>query len=236
MIVVDEGPEWLLVTQPDHARFAADLLALWRRDGLPEHPRRDELLLAIREHDNGWREADAAPRVDAATGRPHDLMTLPDGLRREIWDRGSRRLSAERPYAAWLVTRHVAGLARGRAGTPEWDAFLAEIDERLADLAERTGLPAAELEQDYRFLDLGDQLSLAVCNRWPEAVTRVGVTGRYEDGTLRLEPFPLAGVTGFDLDFRRIPARRYRGDADLAGELAAAAWQRQRIRVTPAAA
>ena len=36
MIVVDEGEELRIVTQPDHARFAAELLSLWRSDGLPD--------------------------------------------------------------------------------------------------------------------------------------------------------------------------------------------------------
>ena len=70
MIVVPEGATLLLVTQPDHAHLSGELLSLWRAGGLPENPRRADLLFAAREHDNGWREADAAPRWDAARGRP----------------------------------------------------------------------------------------------------------------------------------------------------------------------
>ena len=70
VIVVDKGDLLRVITQPDHARFAAELLSLWRADGLPEHPRREQLLFAVREHDNGWREADAAPWVDPATQKP----------------------------------------------------------------------------------------------------------------------------------------------------------------------
>src|SRR5262249_53740757 len=73
--VVDLGRELRLVTQPDHAHLSGELLSLWRADGLPAHPRRAETLFAGREHDNGWREADAAPRWDAAAGRPRDFLT-----------------------------------------------------------------------------------------------------------------------------------------------------------------
>ncbi|HEX2162583.1 MAG TPA: DUF3891 family protein, partial [Thermoanaerobaculia bacterium] len=76
MIVYDEGEAWRVVTQPDHARFAGELVALWRAHGVPEHPRRDDLLFAVREHDNGWREEDAAPSWNAAAGRPHDFLSL----------------------------------------------------------------------------------------------------------------------------------------------------------------
>ena len=65
----------LVVSQNDHAHFAAELLALWRADGLPDHPRRRRLLFAAREHDNGWRETDSAPFCDREKGRPHDFMS-----------------------------------------------------------------------------------------------------------------------------------------------------------------
>lgn len=46
---------WVLTTQTDHAFFSGEVLSLWREDGLPQHPRRGDLLFAAREHDNGWR-------------------------------------------------------------------------------------------------------------------------------------------------------------------------------------
>ena len=65
MIVTTAPPGSRLVTQSDHARLAADLLRLFRLPELLEHPRRELLLRAIAEHDNGWWETDAAPRLDA---------------------------------------------------------------------------------------------------------------------------------------------------------------------------
>src|SRR6185436_12277599 len=112
MIVVDTGETFRLVTQPDHARFAADLLSLWPE--LAGHPRRDDLLFATREHDNGWREADAAPRWDAGQGRPHDFLSLPEPERALLWRRGIGRFRASRPGAALLVAHHAAVLHRDR--------------------------------------------------------------------------------------------------------------------------
>jgi hypothetical protein len=37
LIVVDEGTELRVVTQPDHAHFAAELVSLWCTHGLPDH-------------------------------------------------------------------------------------------------------------------------------------------------------------------------------------------------------
>src|SRR5262245_63540953 len=54
MIIRADGASLLFITQPYHARLAADLLSHWK--GFADHPRRAALLLAAREHDNGWRE------------------------------------------------------------------------------------------------------------------------------------------------------------------------------------
>jgi hypothetical protein len=233
MIVVAESPSLLLVTQSDHAHFAGEVAALWRTDGLPHHPRRAELLFAIREHDNGWWEADSAPRCDPTRGRPHDFMTIPRGDRIEIWERGTARFAGEHPYAALLITRHALNLHGDRRGQEDWDAFLDFLEELAGGLVEETGAVEGEIAADYRLLDLADLLSLAVCNRWHDPFERHGLRGELRGGTLHLDPFPLAGTTTFRVPCRRIPERTYRGDADLGGELAAARWGDMQVRIAP---
>lgn len=232
MIVVPEGSSWLFITQPDHAHFAGELLSLWRTGGLPSHPRREDLLFAAREHDNGWREADAAPRWDAERGRPHDFLSLPARDRIELWERGVCRFAAQRPYAALLIARHARNLFQGRRGEEGWDPFLDFVADLERDLQEETGIPGEELEADYRLIDLTDLISLAACNRRREPAERHGVVIEPRDGSLGLEPFPLAGATTFRIPCRRIPARAFAGDADLGGELASARWDEMTMRVT----
>jgi hypothetical protein len=233
VIVVDLGSELRFVTQPDHAHFAGELLGLWRADGLPGHPRRAELLFAGREHDNGWREADAAPRWNAAAGRPHDFLSIPREDRADIWERGTARFAGSHPYAALLITRHAQALHRDRAGDPTWEDLLEYLDELERGLRDETGAAPAEVAADYRFLDLADLVSLAALNGAPERFARHGVAGRREGDTVHLEPFPLAGTTAFEVPCRRIPNRPYAGDADLGGELVAARWETVRVRVGP---
>jgi len=239
MIVVDDGPDWLLITQPDHARFAGELLRLWRGDGLAEHPRREEIVFAGREHDNGWREADAAPSWDRGRGRPYDFTTQPEAERRELWERGAARFAESRPAGALLVTLHALALLSGRRGDPEWDESLDRLEERRDELVEATGLPLAEAEADYRFVDFADLASLSACSRWSDPFEREWPGGRRRGrfdaaaGTVRLDPFPLAGTTTFRVPARRIPRRSYAGDADLGGELAAARWGEVTVRVAP---
>lgn len=236
MIVYDEGATLRLITQPNHAHFAGELLSLWRADGLPASPRRAEVLFAAREHDNGWREADAAPRWDAARGRPHDFMSIARADRIEIWERGASRFAGSHPYAALLITRHAQNLHRDRRGDPDWDPFLDLLDELATGLAAETGAAADDVAADYRLLDLADGISLAACGGWSGPFTRHGLAVTPAGGAVHLDPLPLAGATAFTIPCRRIPKRAYRGDADLGGELAAARWEDLKVRVAGPAA
>lgn len=231
MIVATEQDNWLFVTQPDHAAFAAELMSLWRAEGVPDHPRRAELLFAVREHDNGWREADAAPRWNPERGRPHDFLTMPRRDRIEIWERGVARFAGEHPYAALLITRHARRLHRDRRGDEAWQGLLETLDELERGLVEATGATEEEIAADDRLLDRADTLSLAVCNGWTESFERHGVRARVVDGALALDPFPLAGATTFRIPCRRIAVRDYGGDATLGGELVAARWGELKLRV-----
>ena len=238
MIIATEQDTWRLVTQPDHAAFAAELLSLWRAEGVPDHPRRADLLFAVREHDNGWREADAAPYWDPERHRPHDFLTLPRPARIEIWERGVARFAGSHPWAALLITRHARRLHRNRRDDAEWAGLLEMLDELERGLAEATGATEEEIAAADRLVDLADTLSLAVCNGWPEPFERHGVRARMRegtlvDGTLELDPFPLAGATTFRIPCRRIAIRDYRGDAALGGELATARWGELTVRVGP---
>src|SRR6185436_13861512 len=224
---------WLLITQPDHAAFAAELMSLWRAEGMPDHPQRADLLFAVREHDNGWREADAAPRWNAERRRPHDFLTMPRPARIEVWERGVSRFAGERPYAALLITRHARRLHRDRRGEAEWEGLLETLDELERGLAEAAFAGEEEIAAADRLLDRADTLSLAACSRWTDPFELHGVRARLTEGTLGLDPFPLAGATTFRIPCRRIAIRDYGGDAALGGELAAARWGEMTVRVYP---
>ena len=234
MIVTETQDGYEVVTQIDHAGFSAQLAGLWRTDGLPAHPRREELLFAIREHDNGWAEIDSAPRAEPTSGRPVDFLSLPDDERLDVWERGVERHAEEHPWAAALIGRHAVAIHADRTAEP-WRALEERILERRAGLLERAGGDEAELEEDYRWVDLFDALSLVVCNRWSREVDGrsrgVEVAAHFDGERLRLDPLPLAGSTTFSLPVRYVPKRPYASDGDLAVELASAIWSRRQVVV-----
>ena len=237
MIIARQTPGTLhITTQTDHAALAAELLSLWRIDSLPENPRRGELLLAAREHDNGWQEADSAPaRRD--DGRPHDFLSIPGDWRRQIWQRGVRRHGEQRPWVSLLIVEHALNLHRRHLDAEPWRALMTEWRELREQLLETAGGDERALTEDYRLLDAVDTLSLAVCAGWGEPGEHAGV--RYhvrlsEDrAEMLLDPFPLAGATTFPLRRRSIEDRAYARDVELGVELASARWQRFPVRILP---
>ena len=236
------GPSLLVVTQADHARLASDLLRLVRLPELVEHPRREALLRAVAEHDNGWWEEDSAARLDGAGTGPVDFRRLPDESRREIWRRGVARFSAEAPYVAAMVAGHALRLLASRRGSdPEWDRFLSEIEaerEELADLLEASGdASRSELAADDDWLAVADELALAAATGDARFVSRAGWTAaagtEQSAAWLAVAPFPWAGATRFELSCRRIEARRHASDVELGRALATARWERLPIRLSP---
>ena len=247
MIVAVEDGAYRVVTQPDHAHLAGEILSLWRADGLPLNPRRGDIVFAGREHDNGWREADAAPRC-GGDGRPVDFLAMPREQRIEIWERGTTRFLERRPYAALLIVRHARELHRDRRREPGWREQLLRLAARERRLRREQRAGGRALAADYRLLGAADAISLAACSggSGPLALPRSlapgtggartsapagQLRGRIDGGTVRLAPLPLAGATTFSVPCRRIPLRPYRGDADLGGELAAARWEDLRVRL-----
>ncbi len=226
----------LLISQPDHAVLAAELLALWRTDGMPAHPRRGDLLFAVREHDNGWREFDSAPAVDAVSRRPIDFLTAPAPTRMEVWRRGSERHAAEHPYVAALIAEHARRLLAAQRGTEPWTDLLEWLDERQAAWLAEAAMDEASLHADYLWLDRVDRISLFACG-CAGVVAPAGLSlRRLEPATadpvhIEVAPLPFAGATTFRVPCRRVPVRDYASDTDFAVEAAGARWQTLAIKI-----
>lgn len=226
VIVRPDGDSWLLIRQPDHAAMAADLLAHWQGDGVPDRPTRDVLLAATRAHDCGWSEEDDAPTVDPATGAPWDFIHLPVARRQAVWTRAMQTLG-DTPHVAALVAHHALTAYARYDGQPEWrDFFRAmarERDSRVADLAAGAAGGFDGFLRDYASLRAVDLLSLALCHGWQDTFEIDYYKGVPDGLSLTLTPDPFGGtVVPWRVPARRIPRHAYATDADLQAAMAAA--------------
>ena len=219
MIVRHAGDSLLLITQPDHAVLARTIMERWTSDGLPDSPRRESILLAVGQHDNGWHAVDVAPLV-LTDGRIADFVAAPADVRRGVWPRGVASLAGD-PWTAALVAQHAAFVYSRFAGDPDWAPFFEEMHALRDHHCARAGLDAGTLRRDYDFVRLGDLISLTFCNPWTDPQEHGGyrITGDGKDLVVRPDPFGGARVA-FAIRARRLPNRAY---ADV--EDARRAWE-----------
>jgi hypothetical protein len=193
MILRPNGPTRVAITQPDHAALAAHIMRSWRANGLPTSPRGDAIVLAVAEHDNGWREIDAQFLRDPATGAVLDFMTVSGDIKRGVWPRAIARL-ASAPYSAALVAHHAAHVYSRYRTDPEWASFFPEMEalrDRHLDIA---GVSMRELLDDYVFLRIGDLASLTFCTMADMQVGEFGYTVRLDNQLLIIAPDPFEGA------------------------------------------
>lgn len=218
MIVRLSGASQLLITQPDHAALAAHIMRGWRADGFLGAPARSVILHAIQEHDNGWREVDARPIVDAVSSRILDFVSAPADVRRAIWPRGVERLAAT-PYAAALVAQHAVHVYRRNRSDPEWTSFFARMESARDRHLRAAGLLTLdELLGDYFFLRVGDLASLTFCNGWTDTQTDDAGPGyaiRLDGTRLTIAPDPFGGLeVPLEITARELPNRPFRSASE----------------------
>jgi hypothetical protein len=151
----------LLITQPDHAHLAADIMS--HSTALAGHPRRDTILHAIASHDNGWAIEDANPSIDPQTGEVADFIRARTEVRQGVWPRVVGTLAEENPWAAALVAHHALTVYSRLRANPDWHGFFTKMGVVRDALLKKSGLKPVDLEADYVFLRLGDLISLAFC-------------------------------------------------------------------------
>ena len=106
--LADGAPAWALISQIEHARISALLASQCRGQFGPANASliRDEILVAIAAHDDGWREWEESPQIDPKHGRPLSFMELAVSDATAIWLKSIAVAEEIGPLAAWMVSGH----------------------------------------------------------------------------------------------------------------------------------
>lgn len=223
MILRQESDSLLFITQPDHARLAADSIAHWQADGFAAHPRREVILVAAREHDNGWIEEDDTTYL-GDDGQPLDFVHAPADVRQRLWPRAVERVGRESPYAAALIALHAMTVHSSMRTNSGWSGFFQTMDSLRRHMIERVGGAAPEtLEADYKFVHAADRLSLALCTGWSQPLESAGRRIILTGNTVEVSPDPFEGHRiPMRVPARRLPLANYASSAELRAALNAA--------------
>jgi hypothetical protein len=212
-VIVRSHPDRLhLITQPDHARLAGRIME--RCVSLGSHTRRDVILYAIQEHDNGWSEEDASPSVNASTGDIVDFVNAPADVRQRVWTRGVARL-ADDPWAAALVAQHAIVIYDRFHADAAWAAFFDAMRSARDSMIPPSGRTVNELLADYEFVRLADLTSLTFCTGWT-GEQRFGNWVVRLSGTRVLTPDMFGGAEiAIEIAAKEIANRQFRSDDEL---------------------
>lgn len=236
MIRRTDGNDWLLISQIDHAHLAGELASVWggAAASLPDSA---ELLPAIRGHDDGWLEWEAAPTIDPESGAPRDFTEMPMDVATGIWNRSIERCGGTSPWAGLWVGRHFQYLAErseesrepGSEERRRLKSFLEREERRRLEWRRqlRRHVETAELnrreETGYRFVQFFDRISLWICcaKRTARLMLQtpadetVAFTPQGDGGFEFATPAISVPSLTVSLQARRIPASRLGSDEEL---------------------
>lgn len=251
-MIVSRRPEGLvIVRQVDHQSQCLLMAEAWGNDDFARPDPYAPLAEAAACHDEGWREWEDAPQVDA-TGAPIDFPDLDRARHTDLYRVSIAAAVGRGPRTGLLVSMHGQGLYERRLGLdgppppaagrrPEVTRFLGEQRELQARLrrqiGEGPGLHAWAWDA-YRLLQAWDTLSLYLLWRALPAgregtLVRVPRHAGDPGVDLRLtpdgpdacvcDPYPFAEPeVALPVAARTVADRPYRDDEDLRAALAAA--------------
>jgi hypothetical protein len=202
-----------LITQPDHAHLAGRIME--HCVALASLPRRDTILHAIAEHDNGWEEEDSAPTANQSDGKIVDFINAPLYVRHRVWPRAVMRLSDD-PFAAALVAQHAITVYDRFRSDEEWDSFFGEMAVLRNAMLDKSGFRLDELATEYVFVRLGDLISLSFCTAGMELQPFADWSVKCTGSRVVITPDPFGGKTiPIEISAREIPNREYKSDQEL---------------------
>lgn len=172
----DGSPQWLLISQVEHARLSGVLAehCLSHFSAVAT----EELLPAIVHHDDGWVDWEAAPTFDEQ-GRPRSFRELPLSQSLPIWSASIQAAAKIGPLAAATVASHFLALL-GASDRPKvadefavaWQQEMtARRDVWIASWQQLNPQQntAAVADEALRWLQLFDVMSLWLCGVCPGA-------------------------------------------------------------------
>src|SRR3982750_202946 len=110
MIRHRQGPDFLLITQDDHARLSGRFGARLGNDRFAAPEPRGATRLGIPLPDGGGRRHDERPTLNRR-GEPLHVLESPMSVATRVWTESARLASESDAYAGLLVSLHVLNLS-----------------------------------------------------------------------------------------------------------------------------
>jgi hypothetical protein len=209
-----------LITQPDHAHLAGTIMESCV--ALRTEPRRDAILRAVYAHDNGWLEEDQSPRLNPETGDILDFVSAPLSVRHAVWPRAIMRLGKD-AWSAALIAQHAITVYDRFRPNREWSSFFGGMEAERDARVEISGMSLGDLVADYRYVRLGDLISLTFCTGWTDEQRFGAQAIRLSGAHVSVSPDLFGGTTiPIAIGAKEVRSLRFESDVTLGAALRAA--------------
>ena len=168
MVVTENHDEILLFEQHEHAKACGEFAKAWRDDYFIGDKKREKVIYAIYEHDNGWIQLDDQPILNKQTQIPYSFSNYPLKSKLKAYTNGINRIEKEDDYAALICSLHYASFFEGYTNG-RGEGFLRQERRRQQNLIEKLNINTEdeEFRFHYNLLQFCDNLSLYLCMNRP---------------------------------------------------------------------
>ncbi|WP_174727842.1 DUF3891 family protein [Mesobacillus harenae] len=171
MIVFEREQDFVMVTQHDHANVSGEVAEYWNEEDFPGLHRKNEVVLAVRQHDRGWINLDASPLWNSHDRKPYSFMDYPLEPKISSYKKGIDEVVEISGYAGLLCSLHYASFLENStdpAGKQYWKEEIQRQQMLLKELEiEENTIQKKELNEHLDLLKFCDNISLYICLNKP---------------------------------------------------------------------
>lgn len=170
MIVRESNDYFTMIKQHDHAIFCGDMARYLRDDYFIDPAYKNDVILAINEHDRSWLRLDETPIWNDRTNTPFSFMDYPLHLKLPLYTLGINELEKMSSYATLISSLHYSSFKPIRDSVhPDCVYYINQESDRQRIIEQELVPDSNMVIQHLRMLQLLDEMSLYVCLNKPGA-------------------------------------------------------------------
>ena len=237
MIRRDVKEGWVLINQHDHAELSGEIMTFWGNKEFSRPEPYDEVLFALRGHDNGWKEWDSSPRINPVNQYPMNFLEITSSDQADIWRRCFKRHSVLHPYGSALIALHFGKLNEKSLNKNSNNNMAKSLHNEIIDFVSNMlkinalDLNLSSLPKDVQvnlgLVQVGDIVSLALCHGWSSNEIKYAplnydsslttLSLQSSDGSnFTIRPYPFAEPSlRFQVRGRKLKQKKFSNDTEL---------------------
>ncbi|WP_226665524.1 DUF3891 family protein [Metabacillus litoralis] len=171
MIVYETPSSFVMTEQHEHALLSNSFAKNWKEEFFLFSEKKEDVYLAIAQHDRAWIEMDASPIWNERYSRPYSFIDFPESLKLTCYTKGINEVQKYSLYAGLICSIHYTNFFNNINEDYQISCFVKDEKNRQKELRKKIICHDDEILFHYNLLKFCDSFSLFVC------MQENGVTG-----------------------------------------------------------